>query len=125
MVWKRSTARLPKTEQNWYLYGAVNDNFSVATMSSFALGFFVFAATVSAIPSQGSSHTRADGGSGYNISIIASAHVHTPVETYNSLDHSTGTSSDGWSLTSQLQGQTFLDFFDLYDSRRLPLTQKI
>ncbi|KAJ7835088.1 hypothetical protein B0H14DRAFT_3461573 [Mycena olivaceomarginata] len=63
-------------------------------MSSFALGFFVFAATVSAIPSQGSSHTRADGGSGYNISIIAR------------------TSSDGWSLTSQLQGQTFLDFFD-------------
>ncbi|KAJ7928220.1 glycoside hydrolase family 16 protein, partial [Mycena leptocephala] len=35
-----------------------------------------------------------------------------PVESYNSLEHSTGTSSDGWSLTSQLQGQTFLDFFD-------------
>jgi hypothetical protein len=115
---------LPKTEQNWYLYGAVNDKFSAETMSSFALlGFFVFAATVSAIPSQGSNSTRADGGSGYNVNIVASAHVHTPVETYNSLEHSTGTSSDGWSLTSQLQGQTFLDFFDLYDSRRLPFTE--
>ncbi|KAJ6586108.1 concanavalin A-like lectin/glucanase domain-containing protein [Mycena capillaripes] len=82
-------------------------------MSPFALlGFFIVAATVSAIPSQGSNSARADGGSSYNVSIVASAHVHTPVETYNSLGHPTGTSSDGWSLTSQLQGQTFLDFFD-------------
>ncbi|KAF7378486.1 hypothetical protein MSAN_00276000 [Mycena sanguinolenta] len=57
-------------------------------MYSFALlGLFVFAATVSAIPSQGFNSTRADGG------ILPR------------------TSSDGWSLTSQLQGQTFLDFF--------------
>ncbi|KAF7359638.1 hypothetical protein MVEN_00687700 [Mycena venus] len=64
-------------------------------MSSLVLlGFFIFSATVSAIPSQGSNSTRADGGSGYNVSIVAR------------------TSTDGWSLTSQLQGQTFLDFFD-------------
>jgi hypothetical protein len=68
-----------RNSPDWYLYDAVDDNFSASTMSLFALlGFFVFVATVSAIPSQGSNPTRADGGSGYNVSIVASAHVHTP-----------------------------------------------